>query len=232
MAPPREQHEETDEQEDEVYLDQDDVYEELGDDGDQLMDDDEEGGDVLGDLPAAGPSNAGDGDDDDDEVLEDNSIGHFSGHTASVFAVSAHPTAQIAASGGEDDVGYIWDIVTGEEIVKLTGHSDSVTNIGFSADGEMVATGGMDGKVRVWRRRGKEDYKTWEFLTELQGPDEVTVSVDFYGFPNYYEILIAFRFSSSHGIPKAMSYLRDQMTRQCGCGNVCFPYPKMLPFYG
>jgi len=33
----------------------------------------------------------------------------------------------------------------------------------------------MDGRVRVWRRIGKENYKTWEFLTELQGPDEVMV---------------------------------------------------------
>ncbi|TFK28138.1 WD40 repeat-like protein [Coprinopsis marcescibilis] len=31
----------------------------------------------------------------------------------------------------------------------------------------------MDGKIRVWRRVGKANYKTWEFLTELQGPDEV-----------------------------------------------------------
>jgi len=27
--------------------------------------------------------------------------------------------------------------------------------------------------VRVWRRVGKENWKVWEFLTELQGPDEV-----------------------------------------------------------
>lgn len=37
----------------------------------------------------------------------------------------------------------------------------------------MVATGGMDGKVRIWRRVGTVDFRNWEFLTELQGPDEV-----------------------------------------------------------
>jgi len=37
----------------------------------------------------------------------------------------------------------------------------------------LVSTGGMDGKVRLWRRVGKENHTIWEFLTELQGPDEV-----------------------------------------------------------
>jgi ribosome assembly protein SQT1 len=70
-------------------------------------------------------------------------------------------------------LGYIWDITDGEVIVKLTGHTDSVTCTAWSADGELVSTGGMDGKVRTWRRVGKDNYRSWEFLTELQGPDEV-----------------------------------------------------------
>ena len=95
------------------------------------------------------------------------------------FALLQTPVASIAplaASGGEDDLGYIWDLTTGDELVKLTGHTDSVTSVAFSADGGLIATGGMDGKIRVWRRVGKENYKNWEFLTELTGPDEVMVS--------------------------------------------------------
>ncbi|KAG5221789.1 Ribosome biogenesis protein [Salix suchowensis] len=90
--------------------------------------------------------------------------------------VAAHPTQALAATGGEDDLGYIWNTSNGDIIAKLTGHTDSVTSIAFSHDGEMLSTGGMDGKVRIWRRVGKEHWKTWEFLTELQGPDEVMVS--------------------------------------------------------
>lgn len=96
-------------------------------------------------------------------------------HEKSVFTVSGHPTQPLAASGGEDDLGYIWDITDGEVIVKLTGHTDSVACTAWSSDGELVATGGMDGRVRVWRHVGTRDWKTWEFLTELQGPDEVMV---------------------------------------------------------
>lgn len=142
----------------EEYIQDDDILAEV-DQGDEPMD---EGDDEVGSLG-------------DEIVWEDNSVQHFTGHEGHVYAVAVHPTAPIAASGGGDDFGYIWDLTDGETIVKLTGHSDSVSAIAFSSDGEMVSTGGMDGRVRVWRRVGKDDYRAWEFLSELQGPDEVMV---------------------------------------------------------
>ncbi|EGN99255.1 hypothetical protein SERLA73DRAFT_182161 [Serpula lacrymans var. lacrymans S7.3] len=149
----------------ELFIDSGDVLAEVPDDGDHPMDEEDEedeGADGLGDLRSS-----------DNVEVKDNSVQHFPNHNGSVFAVSCHPTEPLAASGGEDDVGYIWDITDGEVFVKLTGHTDSVTSTAFSADGEMVATGGMDGRVRIWRRVGRENYRLWEFLTELQGPDEV-----------------------------------------------------------
>ncbi|KAH9039707.1 ribosome biogenesis protein Sqt1 [Lactarius hengduanensis] len=155
MAPTDQPTHGEEEEDSEEYLQDDDVYAEI-DQGDEPMDEDEDVG-GLG----------------DENIWEDNSIRHFAGHEGPVYAVAAHPTAPVAASGGGDDSGYIWDVTDGETIVKLTGHADSVTATAFSSDGEMVSTGGMDGRVRVWRRVGTDDYKTWEFLTELQGPDEV-----------------------------------------------------------
>lgn len=154
----------------EQYIDSTDVLAEVPDDGDLPMDDDDEEGEFL--VDESGEA----GEDMDDVVMEDNSIRHFPNHKGSVFSVSAHPSQPIAASGGEDDLGYIWDVQTGEAIQALTGHTDSVTSTEFSGDGELLATGGMDGKVRVWKRQNREDWKTWEFMIELQGPDEVMVS--------------------------------------------------------
>ena len=73
-------------------------------------------------------------------------------------------------------MGHIWRTDNGEELARLDGHTDSVTSVGFNFDGEMVATGGMDGKVRVWRRKG-EGYLNWEFVIGLEGPEEVNVSL-------------------------------------------------------
>lgn len=158
-----------DEDHEDGFIDTDDVLVEVAEDDGMgyPMDEDEED-----DEDDEGGSRA-------DSNYEDTSVLGFTSHTKSAFVVAVHPSAQIAASGGEDDVGYIWDYATGTQLEKLTGHTDSVTNVGFSNDGEMVATGGMDGKVRVWKRIGEEDFKKWTFCTELQGPDEVTVSFRF-----------------------------------------------------
>ncbi|KAF5391549.1 hypothetical protein D9757_002340 [Collybiopsis confluens] len=154
-------------EEQEEFINEDDVLAEVPDDDDQPMNDDDdddenEAQDTLGELQ---PGSSG--------VVQDNSVQSFPNHKSSVFAIAGHPTQPLAVSGGEDDLGYIWDITDGEVIVRLSGHSDSVACVAWSSDGEIVSTGGMDGKIRLWRRVGKDDFRTWEFLTELQGPDEV-----------------------------------------------------------
>lgn len=113
-----------------------------------------------------------------------------------MFTVALHPlfpNPPIAVSGGEDDLAYIFSPIPSSssssfnsEIfpsTKLTGHTDSVVSAGWSFDGEMVATGGMDGRARVWRRvkgksadeSGPDSWKDWEFLTSLETGSEIQV---------------------------------------------------------
>ncbi|CAE6482521.1 unnamed protein product [Rhizoctonia solani] len=152
----------------EEFIDQNDVLAEVGDgpESDHPMEEADE------EIAEGGDENIPD---EDEIVWEDNSIQQFTSHNQkSVFAVSTHPTQALAVSGGEDDMGYIWDLYTGEIVARLGGHEDSVAAVGFSADGEMVATGGMDGHVRLWRRVAKSNgWRNWEFLTDVQGPDEI-----------------------------------------------------------
>jgi len=154
------------------------------DDGDHFIDENDAVEIIIdegGDYPLDGDDQQDEGEhiddkgggmEEDEVVVEDTSILRFGAHSKSVFAIAAHPTQPLAASGGEDDMGYLWDLTTGEKIQALGGHSDSVNCVAFSSDGDLVATGGMDGKTRVWKRTG-DGWKNWEFLIELLGPDEL-----------------------------------------------------------
>ncbi|GAA5863075.1 hypothetical protein JCM3774_001413 [Rhodotorula dairenensis] len=165
------------------FLTEDDVLEveELDDQGDQPMDedDDDDGGQEHEDDAAREQG------DDAIEMLDgglDDSVAVTSLHRSdggAVFCLAVHPhAATIAVSGGEDDNAFVFRTDTGAQIAQLSGHQDSVTSAAWSFDGAMVATGGMDGRVRVWKaRRPSSDVAWeetgWEFLVGLEGPDEV-----------------------------------------------------------
>ncbi|WFD32738.1 60S ribosomal subunit assembly or modification protein [Malassezia sp. CBS 17886] len=129
------------------------------------------------------PMDGDDGDDGDDghevhdEEFRDDSIAAFYDHRKSVFCVQLHPLfphPPIVVTGGEDDGAWLWNAIDGSPLARLSGHTDSVVAVAFSVDGEFVATGGLDGRVRVWRRRGDGDaWDKWEFLTNLEGPAEI-----------------------------------------------------------
>lgn len=191
------------EQQPDSFINEDDVLEieevdelEIVGDGEGMegMEDDEmmevESDDDQGDQGHMGEEGELEGDAPQDGALQlldnglDDSHASYAGHEAAVFTVAIHPIDSVlAVSGGADDLGHLWRTDTGELVMKLEGHEDSVTSVGFSFDGEMVATGGMDGRVRVWRRvKGSTGWFNWEFLMSLEGPDEVNVSILSFSF--------------------------------------------------
>ncbi|HET9480031.1 MAG TPA: hypothetical protein VFO72_11830, partial [Pyrinomonadaceae bacterium] len=55
----------------------------------------------------------------------------------------------------------IWDIATGREIGKLTGHGRAVGKVVFSRDGKLLATGGTDNTIKVWDLATKRELATF-----------------------------------------------------------------------
>lgn len=150
-------------------LDQQDGEMDSGDEGGEYEQQEEEEGEEQDDAMAMLDSGL------------DDSFSTCTLHRGAVFCLQVHPVSeQLAVSGGEDDLAFIFRTDTGEEVKKLEGHSDSVTSCGWNFDGTMVATGGMDGRVIVWKVSGSSGEWTerkWESLHTLEGPDEVNVSL-------------------------------------------------------
>ena len=151
---PYEQEEEMNEDEDDM-LNPDDIGEEIPDDEDMHMGSDDEDG-IMEEIQ-----------------LQNDSVAHFDAHKDSIFCIAQHPTnPAIVATGGGDDVGYVWDCTSSqgpvlpssyesnpqpverkslEPIVKLEGHADSINAIAFTLPaGQFVLTGGLDGRINAF----------------------------------------------------------------------------------
>eukprot|EP00615_Pteridomonas_danica_P002264 CAMPEP_0114360372 /NCGR_PEP_ID=MMETSP0101-20121206/23813_1 /TAXON_ID=38822 ORGANISM="Pteridomonas danica, Strain PT" /NCGR_SAMPLE_ID=MMETSP0101 /ASSEMBLY_ACC=CAM_ASM_000211 /LENGTH=511 /DNA_ID=CAMNT_0001504573 /DNA_START=1 /DNA_END=1536 /DNA_ORIENTATION=- len=152
--------------------------EDSDDEGDDVED---EMGDQLNDLNM-----------DDDQEVEDMSVATLEGHLDSVYAVASHRCSNDKIrilSGGGDDVAKLWEVdvstnTTGadgsgtsaggsnittipREIATLNGHTDSVASVAFSIDGNLCATGGLDGLVKVW------DSVDGTLKRTLEGPSDI-----------------------------------------------------------
>ncbi|KAL7424092.1 60S ribosomal subunit assembly or modification protein [Cryptotrichosporon argae] len=176
---------------DHADLDAEDVVEVVEDDGDgdvgmEMDDDDDDNAQYDGEIVIGAPMPG------EEEAyyaeMEDNSWGAVAVHAAqkSVFSIALHPlfpSPALAVTGGEDDLAYIFCPLPPSESsfglnydtyapVALTGHTDSIVGADWSHDGEMVATAGMDGRVRVWRRVG-DGWANFAFVTSLETGSEV-----------------------------------------------------------
>ena len=66
-------------------------------------------------------------------------------------------------SGSLDGLVWVWDAVTGEQLLQMAGHPGGVWSVAWSPDGARVVAGGGHGAVRVW------DAVTGEQLLQLAG---------------------------------------------------------------
>ncbi|KAL2610081.1 hypothetical protein R1flu_028654 [Riccia fluitans] len=143
-----------------VFLDEGDIEEVVFDDDgirgagsdDEVLEEVVEGmGDMMTEI------------DGDDRI--DDSDHTFTGHTDSVYCVAISPIDQgLVASGGGDEVGYLWRLGVAEDPQPLRGHKDSVVQVSFNGDGSLLASAGLDGFVIIWQNGVSKHH--------LEGPSE------------------------------------------------------------
>jgi RNA polymerase sigma factor (TIGR02999 family) len=77
-------------------------------------------------------------------------------HSGPVVHVRFSPDGKFLASctDKEKDVK-VWDAATGAELFSLSGHTEAVRNLAFSADGKRLATGSGDRTAKIWDWQNK-----------------------------------------------------------------------------
>jgi WD40 repeat protein len=76
------------------------------------------------------------------KVLTDNAL--------SFRSVRFSPNGQYVAAGNEDHVFRIWNIRTGQLMLRWTGHQNAVQSVAFTPDGKGLVSGGYDKKLKYW----------------------------------------------------------------------------------
>ena len=82
---------------------------------------------------------------------EGKQVKNAGGHGDEVFKIVQHPKEPMLATTSADKTVRLWNAETLAAGKTLAGLTDYVYAVAFSPDGELVAGGGYDGEVPVWK---------------------------------------------------------------------------------
>jgi len=95
----------------------------------------------------------------------------LSGHRKPITRVVIHPVYNVAVSSSEDATIKVWDYETGDFERTLKGHTDSVQDISFDANGKTLASCSADLTIKIW------DFVQFECIKTLKGSFPTVLSV-------------------------------------------------------
>jgi len=72
--------------------------------------------------------------------------------------LAASDDGQLLASGHGDSLIRLWDVASGHQRAELTGHSQWVLRVAFSADSKTLFSSSVDGTIRMWAIESERPY--------------------------------------------------------------------------
>jgi len=84
--------------------------------------------------------------------VSDQSLMSFIGHQSGVSSVALSPDGKRVVTGGGDyGTIKVWDIITGKELITLSGvHDKYISGVAFSPDGKQIVSSDGSGGIKVW----------------------------------------------------------------------------------
>jgi WD40 repeat protein len=75
----------------------------------------------------------------------------FKNCLSSIFSITFMSDDNVFATGDGNGVIRLWDILNGQEILTLNGHSDLIWSMAFNKNNELLASIGNDKKLSIWK---------------------------------------------------------------------------------
>lgn len=105
------------------------------------------------------------------DVQKGTEVRAFVGHTGGLHALALSPDGKHLLSGGQDLTGRVWDMESGQELLRIPSMS-FINRVEFSTDGRQVLISGAEG-ARLWDLLEKRE------LRFFKTPDDLTWNASF-----------------------------------------------------